>query len=261
VRALTAQVPIDYHDKGEPVVFADDEVGEAGSRSKRLKVKVRRTRNLATAAGVLLIAGAVIGVLVLRNVGRSSPSSASTVQTLPPRLEDVCGRPSSQFARFWEDTTGGISYGGTVRIGDTDVPAMSMYVSGGAPGEGVLCVTTTSVLGSQQPIRAATTARAGAIAYLGVSQGQPFGAVRPGVTRVTVSGSTADVQVFTTDGRDVSQLQGIGDGWHAFDSPYGYSGAAVNVTARAYDAQNQLLETLVVSIDGARVSASPSGSR
>lgn len=241
------------------LVLADEVTSDAGTHPKRLLANTRQRRNLATATGLALVVASAIAIVVLHPIGRSSPSP--TVHALPSHLESVCGTPSSRFARFWEATTGGVDYAGVVHVGSTNIPAMSMYVSAGTTGEGVLCVTTTSLLGSQRPIRAATTARGGVIAYLGISQGQPFGAVRPGVTRVTLSiEGTPGVQVFTTSGGDVSQLQDIGKGWHAFNSPYGYSGGADEVTVRAYDVHGHLLGTETVDVRGSGGGPSPSAS-
>jgi hypothetical protein len=206
------------------------------------------------------VAGAGVAVALARPHSARAPSSAG-VRVLPANLGEVCGAPTSGSARFWQRSAGAPPDSGSVRVGATSVSALSLYVSDGAAGQGVLCVTNAARLGVREPIRTATVPRTGAIAHLGVVQDGPYGAVRPGVAWVSiaVSGSTR-AQVFTLDGQDEQRLQDLGNGWHAFDSPYGYyipRPGPDTLVVRAYDRQNHLLATQSTAVP----QPAPSGAR
>ena len=153
-------------------------------------------------------------------------------------------------------------YNGTVKVGSARVPALSMYVSGGAPGAGTLCVSAQ--VGVPGPIQATAAPRQGPIAYVGAA-GSPrdtvYFATRPGVTRVTMSVvRTGVVDTYTVDGpRDCNlgliqcQLEPLGNGWHAVGT--GYGTGAPSATLRAYNAAGHLMETVTESLPAATPSS------
>jgi hypothetical protein len=164
-------------------------------------------------------------------------------------LADVCAAPTSMFARFWDASAVSPDYSTAVRVGTTNMPAPTMYISDGPAGGGVLCVVAPSAAGPDRPLLGAALARPGAVAYIADYQFAPFGAVRPGVTRVTIEvARTSDLLVFTIGGSGAMQLQDIGHGWHAFDSPMSFG--ASSLTVRAYDVHDQLLEMATITVTG-----------
>jgi hypothetical protein len=218
--------------------------------------QARRRWSLAIAA--VAVVGLLIAGVALRSV---FVSTTRTSTILAAQLSSVCSAPSSAFARFWQDANATpVDYSGGVKVGDASVPAQSMYISDGPAGQGVLCVTTTAQANrSTQSLLEATAPRPDAIAYLNNHQGAPFGAVRPGVARVTigVAGSSA-TQTFTLDGQAGAQLQPVGGGWHAFNSPYEYAsitGSSV-LTIRAFDARNHPLDSVMMTVAAADADSS-----
>jgi hypothetical protein len=245
----------------EPYEFSHDlevVIGPAPAEDTTSMGHRRRAQSFATLAGAAAMACAVAVVTVLIVHQQSNGRSSTTPQHLSGDLTKVCSAPSTGFARLWEDETGPVDYSGRVLAGHTYVPALSMYVSDGPPGQGVLCVSQSAQIGITDPIAAATTVQSGNIAYLGTHQGQPYGAVRPGVARVTITnGDSLNSQTFSLDSTDqMSRLQSLGDGWAAFDSPYGYSTgpAGLSLTVRAYTATGRQVGSTVLRLPGTSAS-------
>lgn len=144
----------------------------------------RLSRYFAAISGASVVALVVIVAAVVRPV--TSPGLAGAVHALPASLSDVCAEPTSMFARFWNDAAASSGYSTAVRVGTTNLPAPTMYISDGPAGGGVLCAVAPGPAGPDQPLLGAALARTGAVAYIADYQFAPFGAVRPGVTRVTI---------------------------------------------------------------------------
>jgi hypothetical protein len=208
---------------------------------------MRWSRYFAAISGAGLVALVVVVAALVRPV--NSPGLAGAVNVLPVHLEDVCAAPTSMFARFWNDSAASNDYSTAVRVGRTNLPAPTMYISDGPAGGGVLCVVAPSTSGPDRPLLGAALARPGAVAYIADYQFAPFGAVRPGVTRVTIEvARTSDLLDFTIGGSGAMQLQDIGHGWHAFDSPMSFG--ANTLTVRAYNGHDQLLEMATITVTG-----------
>lgn len=206
------------------------------------------------------LAGAAVAVLAAASVaGCGSRTPAAVTSASASRQDPVaaCGKPSTSFARFWFLTVEpdpGV-YQGTVRVGSARVPALSMYVSGGPPGTGTLCVSSEA--GWPDPIQATAAPRQGPIAYVGTAgtpQDTVYFATRPGVARVTMNDTRGGVvYAYTTDGprecvvfSTECQLQPLGNGWHAVGTGFGIM--ATSVALRAYDAAGHLMETVIEPI-------------
>lgn len=171
----------------------------------------------------------------------TTPASVSATRANPVA---ACGEPSTAFARFWAITAEPVPglYEGTVRVGSEHVPAMSMYVSGGLPGTGTLCVTARA--GSHNPVQSTAAPRPGAIAYVGTAQqNMLYFATRPGVTQVTASGR-GPVVTYSDKLKptDPAQLQPLGRGWHAVSTGVGLTGTPL--TLRAFNAAGELVDTV-----------------
>jgi hypothetical protein len=167
----------------------------------------------------------VLAVTSVTACRSSGPATATAVSAAPADPVAACGKPSTSFARFWAMTAEPVPglYQGTVRVGSARVPGMSMYVSGGSPGTGTLCVSARA--GSHDPIQSTTAPRAGAIAYIGaVRNGDagsiPYFATRPGVARVTTT-IEGRVSPYRLHEAGVVQLQPLGNGWHAVGTGFG----------------------------------------
>jgi hypothetical protein len=249
-RAPTADRAGDVVDHIDDVQVVGDALPDPPIRSTS---SIRLSRYFAAISGAVLVALVVVVAALVRPV--NSPGLAGAVNVLPAHLQDVCAAPTSMFARFWDaSTVAPADYSTAVRVGTTNLPAPTMYISDGPPGGGVLCVVAPSPSGPDQPQLAAALARPGAVAYIADYQFAPFGAVRPGVARVTIEvAGTADLLAFTIGGSGAMQLQDIGHGWHVFDSPMSFG--ANRLTVRAYNAHNQLLEMATVTVTGKPSSA------
>ena len=178
-------------------------------------------------------------------VSGSSSSSGSEIAASAPSPLEACGDPQSLFARFWYMTAGNdpeAFYRGTVKVGKATVPAMAMYVSGGPPGTGVLCVSDIAV--AADPVKSWTEVRPGKdIGYVGDAGGILYFAVSPAVNRVVVDYGENEPVNYTLDGVSETQLQPIGGGWHAVGTGFGRC-AYQGVTIHAFDAAGKLLESL-----------------
>jgi hypothetical protein len=135
-------------------------------------------------------------------------------------------------------------YQGTDKVGSVRVPGMSMYVSGGSPGSGTLCVSARA--GVHDPIQSTATSRPGAIAYIGAIRNGgagyiPYFATRPGVTRVTTT-IEGRVTPYSLHVAGVTQLQPLGNGWHAVATGFGIDSAPF--TIRAYNSAGKLVDTV-----------------
>lgn len=174
-----------------------------------------------------------------------SPSSSNEIAASAASPVEVCGDPQSLFARFWYITAGydpDAPYRGTVQVGKATVPASSLYVSGGPPGTGVLCVSNFAV--AVDPVRSWTEVRAGKdIGYVGDTAGILYFAVSPAVNRVVVDYGKNEPASYTLDGVAENQLQPIGGGWHAVGTGFGRC-AYQEVTIHAFDSAGKLLESL-----------------
>lgn len=163
-----------------------------------------------------------------------------------------CADPLPPFATFYEMTTGPDPSPGTVTVGSAVVPARSMYISGGAPGEGTLCVSAPP--DAADPIAASIGPRAGAIGYAGVVYGNlVYFAVRPGVSRVEIRGVGGQRNV-SLDGTRELALQPLADGWHVADSGFGTDAAEISL--QAFGPLGVPLETVVLPLGPA---PTPSG--
>ena len=218
-----------------------------------------RWAGAAVPAAASSAAVAVLAVASLAGCGSQVPGAGASASRSPsvsasrPDPVAACGKPSTSFARFWfltEEPDPGV-YQGTVLVGSARVPASSMYVSGGPPGAGTLCVSAQA--GGPGPVQATAAPRQGPIAYVGTAgspQDTVYFATRPGVTRVTMNAAGASfVYAYTVDGPDqctigstVCQLEPLGNGWHAAGSGFGIG--APSVALRAYDAAGHLMETV-----------------
>jgi hypothetical protein len=193
---------------------------------------------------------AVLAAASLAGCGtQHSPAGATAASPSASRPDPVaaCGKPTTSFARFWFITMepDPSVYQGTVLVGSARVPASSMYVSGGPPGAGTLCVSSQA--GVHDPIEAVAAPRPGAIAYVGATGSPPdtvYFATRPGVTRVTLHAGITTVTYSTGAADETLRLQPLGSGWHADNSGYGIGGVT-SVTLRAYNSAGQLMGTVV----------------
>jgi hypothetical protein len=216
--------------------------------------RLRRVRVRRAGAAVSVAAScAVVTMLTVASLAgcgsQHSPTGATSVSRQDPVAS--CGKPSTSFARFWfitmEPDPG--AYKGTVRVGSARVPALSMYVSGGPPGTGTLCVSAQA--GWRDPIQSAAAPRQGAIAYVGAT-GSPadtvYFATRPGVTRVTLHAGvgTDTYSIGATD--ETLRLQPLGNGWHADNTGYGIGGVT-SVTLRACNSAGQLIDTVAEPVE------------
>jgi hypothetical protein len=211
----------------------------------------------------------VLAAALLAGCGSQSPATVTSAAASASRLDPVaaCDKPSTSFARFWfltMEADPGV-YQGTVLVGSVRVPALSMYVSEGAPGAGTLCVSDQA--GSPNPIQATAAPQQGPIAYVGTA-GSPrdtvYFATRPGVAKVTMNptGATGAVYTYSVDGPrqcDISstrcQLEPLGNGWHAVGTGFGLM--AASATLRAYNAAGHLMETVIEPLTGATPSPPP----
>ena len=214
-----------------------------------------RWAGAAVPAAASCAAVAVLAAASLAGCGSRAPAAGASASVSASRQDPVaaCGKPSTSFARFWfltEEPDPGV-YQGTVLVDSVRVPALSMYVSGGPPGAGTLCVSAQA--GGPGPVQATAAPRQGPIAYVGTAgspQDTVYFATRPGVTRVTMTPTGASfVYAYTVDGPDqctigstVCQLESLGNGWHAAGSGFGIG--APSVVLRAYNAAGHLMETL-----------------
>lgn len=197
----------------------------------------RSTAYLLALLPLLIVAGVL---LFLRSSGSAAPTSVSGATG---DTASLCGDPRTPFTRFWlvSAEPNDSWYAGTVIVGPARVPALAMYVSGGAPGEGTMCVSTQvevapTIQSTAQPLP-------GPIAYVGSVAGGPlYFAVRPGVVRVTVEGG-GRTSTHTLDGTGELQLQALGEGWHAADTGVGTD--AQTMTVRAYDTAGTVTDTVV----------------
>jgi hypothetical protein len=210
----------------------------------------------ASCAAVAVLAAASMAGCGSRAPAAGASASVSASASASASRQDpvaACGKPSTSFARFWfltEEPDPGV-YQGTVLVGSARVPALSMYVSGGPPGAGTLCVSAQA--GWPGPVQATAAPRQGPIAYVGTAgspQDTVYFATRPGVARVTMNATGASfVYAYTVDGPDqctigstVCQLEPLGSGWHAAGSGFGIM--APSVALRAYNAAGHLMETV-----------------
>jgi hypothetical protein len=153
---------------------------------------------------------AVLAAASLAGCGSQAPAAVTSASASRQDPVAACDKPSTSFARFWFLTVEpdpGV-YRGTVRVGSARVPALSMYVSGGAPGAGTLCVSAEADW--HDPIQATAAPRQGPIAYVG-TVGNPrdtvYFATRPGVTRVTMNDTRGGiVYAYTLDGPAAGRL-------------------------------------------------------
>ena len=113
---------------------------------------------------------------------------------------------------------------------------MSMYVSSGPPGSGVLCVTAQRT--ATVTVQSTAQARSGAIGYAGTANGILYLAVRPSVERATVDDGSGSLRTYTLEESRELQLQLLTGGWHAADVGLGIS--STSLTLRAYNLVNQL---------------------
>ena len=200
-------------------------------------------RRIAAVVGVLMLCAVVLGALYVAWPYFVAPRG-------PAQLG--CADPRPPFATFYEMTTGPEPSPGTVTVGSAVVPARSMYISGGAPGEGTLCVSGQPDGGP--PIAASIGPRAGAIGYAGVVYGNlVYFAVRPGVSRVEIRGVGGAINV-SLDGTRELALQPVADGWHVADSGFGTDAAAISL--QAFGPWGVPLETVVLLLGPA---PTPSG--
>lgn len=177
-----------------------------------------------------------------------SALSAPIAITSGANIAKLCSKPSSQFGRFWIKSAGSSQEQdhGTVDVDGTTVPAAAIYTSSGQPGVGVRCISNLSISPSS-PVRSVTEASGRQIAYLAADeQGQPYLAVKPGVTRVKVSTSGGNRYTYEPTSTGELQLQDIGAGWHAVSVGYGMPSTTVMITA--YNSTGNLLDTRVLSI-------------
>ena len=143
-------------------------------------------------------------------------------------------------------------YQGTDKVGSVRVPGMSMYVSGGSPGTGTLCVSARA--GERDPIQSTATPRPGAIAYIGAVRNGgagyiPYFATRPGVARVTTT-IEGRVSPYRLHAAGEVQLQPLGNGWHAVATGFGIDSAPF--TIRAYNSAGALLDTVTETYTAAQ---------
>ena len=231
------------------------------------RVRVRRAGAAASVAASCVVV-TVLAVASLAGCGSQHSSAGATSASPSVSRQDpvaACGKPSTSFARFWfltMEPDPGV-YKGTVGVGSARVPALSMYVSGGPPGTGTLCVSAQA--GVRDPIQSVAAPRQGAIAYVGAT-GSPadtvYFATRPGVTRVTLHagvgtniysiGATNECTIGSTE----CQLQPLGNGWHADNTGYGIGGVT-SVTLRAYNSAGQLIDTVVEPVEPPQTPSQP----
>lgn len=232
-------------------------------------------RWLAAAGAVLVIvAGVSIITLTSRNravdkippaISAATPSLMTsgvelTTLTVPPVAANGCGKPTSPFVPFdfQAIALGSAAPSPTAtmqQIDGTQVPFNSIYASGAPLGLGILCLSATE--DSRGDI--ALAAKPGAIGYLGLLLDVPWGAVRPGVDRLTLTSErgTDTYAPGSTVGRNLTD---IGDGWRVFNASAGFGAMTASmVTVRAYDTTHRLLDTQTISIppNGARTSTPP----
>lgn len=199
----------------------------------------RRRRTLL--AAVAAVAVVIVGSLVLTRSIRSGPSP---VGPGPASLVGVskaaaCDAPVGPFAHFFvidREGAGEALYQGTVKVNSVAVPTSAVYVSHGALGAGYLCVSNIEGPGRSDPVRAVLAAQPRGLAYLGLIDGdQPWGAVTPGITRLTISVNGAADDVYALDSAEDHVLRPLGAGWHVFNSPGGFSGnGPVTLTITAF---------------------------
>ena len=206
-------------------------------------------------AGVLVSLGLITVVGCSGVVPTGGLASTISIFATTPISANVnaCAQPKTLFARFWFITTGndpGV-YQGSVHLGTVTVPAMSIFVSGAAPGSGVLCVSDQAA--SPTPIQSVTGARTGAIGYLGDARGILYFATRPGIATATVD-DAGRVNTYALDRTGEIQLQPLGGGWHAVGTGFGTTSHAV--TVRAYTAAGQLVDTATHTMTNPPVSSS-----
>ena len=224
---------------------------------------LRRVRVRGAGAAVPVAAScaavAVLAAASLAGCGSQAPAAVTSASASRQDPVAACDKPSTSFARFWFLTVEpdpGV-YQGTVRVGSARVPALSMYVSGGAPGAGTLCVSADKA-DTRGPIQATAAPRQGPIAYVGTA-GNPrdtvYFATRPGIARVTMSAPGARiVYTYTLDGpaecivfSTECRLEPLGNGWHAVGTGFGMGGVT-SVILRAYNTAGHLMETVTEPI-------------
>lgn len=220
---------------------------------------------MAQARWIVPLAVPALAVAALAGCGSTKAAPASAAIVVPANPAAACDKPSTSFARFWFVTMEPVpgAYQGTQQVGPVRVPGNTMYVSGGAPGTGVLCVSAQA--GVPDPIQSTAAPRPGAIAYLGAAgspQDTVYFGTRPGVTRVTLKGVGDFTAVFSVNGPKEENfgtpdgpLESLGNGWHAANTGVGYSGGAM--TLRAYNASGKLLGTVTEQYTAAN--PTPSG--
>ncbi len=225
------------------------------------RVRVRGAAAVASVAASCAVV-TVLAVASLAGCGsQHSPAGATSASPSVSRQDPVaaCGRPSTSFARFWfltMEPDPGV-YKGTVGVGSGRVPALSMYVSGGPPGTGTLCVSAQA--GMRDPIQSVAAPRQGAIAYVGAA-GSPadtvYFATRPGVTRITLHAGVG-TNIYSVGATDETlRLQPLGNGWHADNTGYGIGGVT-SVTLRAYNSAGQLIDTVVEPVEPPQTPSQP----
>lgn len=230
-------------------MIVDERIAAAGPpRVGRLRW-LRRRPQAAMLAVVSAVAAIVVSAVLVTTTTVEAPVIAVGPSTDPAA---VCADPRTSFARFWFIGNNDESiYQGTVLVGSARVPSLSMYISSGPPGIGVMCISAEAK--ATVPIQSMAQARSRPIGYTGTAGGTLYFAVGPGVVRATVdAGGT--IGTYTLDATGEIQLQPFGDGWHAVGTGHGSS--ARSFVVRAYNSSGALVDTVVQEMQGPPPSSS-----
>ena len=144
-----------------------------------------------------------------------------------------------------------IATGGDEEIA-TEAPA-KLFISSAPAGSGYLCLST-----NDSQVRTFADPHPGAIGYLATYGSDIYGAVGPGVTRVSISWHqispppsgwavpTGPIDIDTHTGSDQSGV--LANGWHTFLAVIPEIVAYDNLTAVAYGSDGNRLGTLTAAI-------------